>query len=136
MSRLGRTLRVRCRSLLKSPCAARDVLRSRGREFYNIGIHRFTQRWQMCIGNDEDSWKNSVIIAKRCKIIHANFTLIAITLSRKTEIVVSYRPSHFLVRNWNVFTLVAVKRRVRVEAQCLDADHKLPTCQNLNCFDP
>jgi histone-lysine N-methyltransferase SETMAR len=29
-----------------------DALRSRDREFYNIGVHRLTQRWQNCVEND------------------------------------------------------------------------------------
>jgi hypothetical protein len=29
-----------------------DVLRSRGRELYNTGTQRLTQRWQKCVEND------------------------------------------------------------------------------------
>jgi histone-lysine N-methyltransferase SETMAR len=32
----------------------RDVLRSRGREFYNSGVHRRSQRWQKYVENDEN----------------------------------------------------------------------------------
>jgi histone-lysine N-methyltransferase SETMAR len=32
----------------------RDVLQSRGREFYNIGVQRLTQRWQKCVETDGD----------------------------------------------------------------------------------
>jgi hypothetical protein len=32
----------------------RDVLRIRGTEPYNTGLKRLTQRWQKCVGNDED----------------------------------------------------------------------------------
>jgi hypothetical protein len=29
----------------------RDVLRSRGREFYNTAVQRLTQRWRKCLEN-------------------------------------------------------------------------------------
>jgi hypothetical protein len=32
----------------------RDVLRSRGRELYNNGIRRLTERWQQCVENNGD----------------------------------------------------------------------------------
>jgi hypothetical protein len=31
-----------------------DAFRSRGREFYNTGIQRLTQRWKKCFENDGD----------------------------------------------------------------------------------
>jgi hypothetical protein len=39
---------------LQFSCTARDVLRSRGREFYNTATQRLTERWQKCVGNDGD----------------------------------------------------------------------------------
>jgi hypothetical protein len=54
MFRLGRTVRMRCRVCLKFPCTARDVLRSQGREFYNVAIQRLNERSQDCVENDGD----------------------------------------------------------------------------------
>lgn len=54
MFRLGRTLRIRCRSLSKVPRAARDVFRTRGTEFYKSGIQLLTQRLQKCVESGED----------------------------------------------------------------------------------
>jgi hypothetical protein len=46
----------------------RSVLRSRGREFYNIGKQSFTQRWHKCIENDGDfvAEGGKLHICKRC----------------------------------------------------------------------
>jgi hypothetical protein len=41
----------------------RDVVRGRGREFYNTVIQRRTQSLQTCVEKDEDCGKNSLIIA-------------------------------------------------------------------------
>jgi hypothetical protein len=45
------------RFILKFSCTASDVLRSRGREFYSIGIQRLTQSWKKCVENDGDFMK-------------------------------------------------------------------------------
>jgi hypothetical protein len=63
MFRSAQTLRMRCAVCLKFPCTARDVLRSRGREFYETGTQR-SQRWQILLKITETLWKNSLIIAK------------------------------------------------------------------------
>jgi hypothetical protein len=47
------------------PCIARDVLRGRGRELYNTGIQRLTERWQRCVLKMTENFrKNRPIIAK------------------------------------------------------------------------
>jgi hypothetical protein len=55
---------MRCGGLFKVSFTGCDVLRNGGREFYNIGTQRLTQRLQKCVEMTETSWKNSFIIAK------------------------------------------------------------------------
>jgi hypothetical protein len=61
----------------------RNVLRSRGREFYNIGVQSLIQRWQKRVEMTGTLWKNRHIIEKCAWIIHVNFTVISITFSNK-----------------------------------------------------
>jgi hypothetical protein len=49
---------------LKSPCTARDGLRIRGRECYNIVVQRLTQRWQKYVDNDREYAGNNFKITK------------------------------------------------------------------------
>jgi histone-lysine N-methyltransferase SETMAR len=42
----------------------RDVLESQGREFYETGTQRLTQRWQKCVEMTENLRKNNLIVAK------------------------------------------------------------------------
>jgi hypothetical protein len=42
---------------LKSPCTARDGLRIRGRECYNIVVQRLTQRWQSVLKMTGTLWR-------------------------------------------------------------------------------
>jgi hypothetical protein len=93
----------------------RDVLRNRGREFYNTGVQRLIQRWQKRVEN-EDTVKNSLIIAKDVWIMHVNLIVIAITYSeKKLEALLSYRPSYFRAnnaqKNRNVNTYVKFRLR-------------------------
>jgi hypothetical protein len=44
---------------LKFSCTARDVLRSRGREFYGTGIQRPNQCWQCVLKMMEILWKTA-----------------------------------------------------------------------------
>jgi hypothetical protein len=62
MFRLGRILLVRCRSLFKVPCTARDVLRQ-GREIYSTGIQGLINVGRSA-ENGGDFVKNSLTIAK------------------------------------------------------------------------
>jgi hypothetical protein len=55
----------------------RDVLWSRGREFYNTGIQHLTQCWQ-ALKMTDTLWKNSHITAKDVWIIHLNCIVIAV----------------------------------------------------------
>jgi hypothetical protein len=59
------------------------MLRSRDREFYNIGTQRLTHRWQKYVENDGDFVENSIIIAQDVGIIRVNFIVIEITFPEK-----------------------------------------------------
>jgi hypothetical protein len=52
MFRSGETLRMLFAVSLKFSCTARDVLQSRGREFYKNISKILTQLWQRCVEND------------------------------------------------------------------------------------
>jgi hypothetical protein len=50
----GRTTWLPFCRWLRIETSFRNVLRSRGREFYSTGIQRLTQHWQKCVENDGD----------------------------------------------------------------------------------
>jgi hypothetical protein len=61
----------------------RDVLRSRGRDFYNTGIQGLTQRWQKCIKMKTFWGKNNLIIEKDVQIIYLKFIVTALIFFEK-----------------------------------------------------
>jgi hypothetical protein len=87
---------------LKSPCTARDGLRSRGRECYNIGVQRLTQRWQSVLKMTGTLWKNSFIIGKVVRMIHVNLIAIAVTFSKKMVTLLSYCPLYVYKIRFNI----------------------------------
>jgi hypothetical protein len=69
----------------------RDVLWSRGREFYSTLTQHLTQRWQKCVENRKYFAENSLIIEKDVRTIDVNFIVIAVTSSKKKmEALLSY----------------------------------------------
>jgi hypothetical protein len=97
MFRLQRTPRITCRFCY----AARDVLRSRGKEFYNSGIQRLAHCWKNCVESDGkfvEKWRHK---CKDIRMIHVNVNVIAITFSKKKKrkALLSHRPSYYLKMN-------------------------------------
>jgi hypothetical protein len=61
----------------------RDVLQSRGTEFYNTGIQCLTERRKKCDENDGDFVEKQPHNCKKVSVIHVNLAVTAIKFSEK-----------------------------------------------------
>jgi hypothetical protein len=98
---------------LKFPCAARDVLRSRGGDFITLVYGVLLNFGRSVLKMTETLWKNSLISVKDVWIICANFIVIAITFFERKNtgftFVLPVVPPlfHKLQRNRNIRVQVA-----------------------------